>query len=226
MAGEGWRSGTQRIFYGNETTLYDAIMMGLCHYVVVQLLSCVWLFTTPWTASHQASLPFTTTWSLLKFMSTESVMLSNCLILCHSLSSHLQSVSASRSFPMSRLFASGGQSIGASASASVLPMNIQGWFPLGLTGLFFLLSKGLKSLLQHHNLKASVLWHLALFMVQLWHPYMTTGKTIALTIRTFVCKVMQRHLLALISDKRHQGQWDTGTPKKSLKTLYWLHPIC
>ena len=142
MAGEGWRSGTQRIFYGNETTLYDAIMMGLCHYVVVQLLSCVWLFTTPWTASHQASLPFTTTWSLLKFMSTESVMLSNCLILCHSLSSHLQSFSASRSFPMSRLFASGGQSIGASASASVLPMHIQGWFPLGCVISFRTVSSG------------------------------------------------------------------------------------
>ena len=83
------------------------------------------------------------------------------------------------------------QSIGASVSASVPPMNIQGWFPLGLTGLISWLSKEtLKSLLQHHNSKASILWHLVFFMVQLSHPYMTTGKLIALTIWTFVGKVM------------------------------------
>ena len=132
MVGEGWKHGTQRIFHGSETSLCDAITMGLCHCVAVQLPSYVWLFAIPWTAAHQASLPFTTTWSLLKFMSIESVMISNHLILCHSLSSHLQSFSASRSFPMSQLFASGSQSIGASVSASVLPMHIQGWFPLGL----------------------------------------------------------------------------------------------
>ena len=79
-----------------------------------------------------------------------------------------QSFSASRSFPMSQLFASGGQSIGTSASASVIPMNIQGWFPLGLTGWISLLSR---NILQHHNSKASVLWHLAFFMVQLSHLY-------------------------------------------------------
>ena len=92
-------------------------------------------------------------------------------------------------FPMSQLFTSGGQSIRASASASVLPVNIQGWFPLGLTSLI-LLSKGLKSLLQHHSLKTSILWQSTFFRVQLPHPYMTTGKTIALTIWTFVSKVM------------------------------------
>jgi len=70
----------------------------------------------------------------------------------------LQSFPASRSFSMSQLFTSGGQSIGASASASVLPMNIQGWFPLGLTSLISLLSKRLSSLFQHHNSKASILW--------------------------------------------------------------------
>ena len=86
----------------------------------------------------------------------------------------LQSFPASMSFPMSQLLASGGQSIGT--SASVLPMNIQGWFPLGLIGLIFLQSKGLKSLLQHHNSKASILLCSAFFMVQLSHPYMTTGK--------------------------------------------------
>ena len=89
---------------------------------------------------------------------------------------------------MSQLFTSGGQSIGASASASVLSMNIQGGFPLGLTGLIFL-SPTLKSLLQHHSLKASILQHSAFFMVQLSHP-LTTGKTVALTRWTFVSKVM------------------------------------
>ena len=90
-----------------------------------------------------------------------------------------QSFPASGSFPLSQLFASGGQSIGASASASVLPMNIQGWFPFGLTGLISLLSKGLH---QHYSLKASILQQSAFFMVQLSHPYMTTGETIALTV--------------------------------------------
>ena len=88
----------------------------------------------------------------------------------------LQFFSASRSFLMSQLFTSSGQNIGA--SESVLPMNIQGWVPLRLTGLISLLSKGL-SLLQDHSSKASILWFSAFFMVQLSHPYMTTGKTIA-----------------------------------------------
>ena len=107
-----------------------------------------------------------------------------------SFSSCLQSFPASESFPMSQLFASSGQSIGASASASVLPMNIQDWFPLGLTGLI-LQSKGtLKHLFLHHSSKASVLQHSAFFIVQLSYPYMTTGKTIALTIWTLVGKVI------------------------------------
>ena len=72
---------------------------------------------------------------------------------------------------------------------SDLPMNIQDWFPLGWTGLISLQSKGLSSLLQHRSSKASILWHSGFFMVQLSHPYMTTGKTIALTRRTFVGKV-------------------------------------
>ena len=110
-------------------------------YVVVQLLSRIWLFATPWTAAHQSSQSFTISQTLLKFMSIESVMPSNHLILCHPLLLLPQSLPASESFPMSQLFAWGGQSIGVSASASVLPMNIQGWFPLGLTGLISLLSK-------------------------------------------------------------------------------------
>ena len=92
-----------------------------------------------------------------------------------------QSFTASGSFPMSQLFALGGQSIGASASASVLPVNIQGWFPLRLTDLISLQSKRVKSPLQHHNSNASILWHSAFSMVQLSHWYVTTGKTITST---------------------------------------------
>ena len=88
---------------------------------------------------------------------------------------------------MSLLFPSGEGSIGASASASVFPMNIQGWFPLGLTGFDLLTVQGtLKSLLQHHSSKASILQHSAVFMVQLSHPCLTTGKTIVLTICSFL----------------------------------------
>ena len=112
--------------------------------VVVQSLSCIWLIATPWTASRQASLASTSSRSLLKLMSIESVMPSNQLILCCPLlSSYLQFSPASGSFLMSQLFASGGQSIGVSASTSVLPMNIQDWFPLGLTTLISLQSQGL-----------------------------------------------------------------------------------
>ena len=102
----------------------------------------------------------------------------------------LQSFPASGSFPMSWLIASYGQSIGASVLASVLPMNIQGWFLLGLTVLIFLLSKGLSRVLQHHSSKAPILWHSASFMVQLSHLYMTTRKRIALTMWTFIDQVM------------------------------------
>ena len=102
-------------------------------------LSRVRLFVTPRTAALQASLSFTISWSFLKLMSIELVTPSNHLIL--SFSSCPQSFPTSGSFPMSWLFASGGQGIGASASASVLPMNIQGWFPLGLMGWISLMSQ-------------------------------------------------------------------------------------
>ena len=106
-------------------------------------------------------------------------------------SSCLQSFPASGTFLMSQFFTSGGQSIEASASASVLSMNIQDWSPLGLTWLDLLAAQGtLKSLLQHHSSKVSILQRSAVFMVQLSYPYMTTGKTIALTRQTFVGKVV------------------------------------
>ena len=106
-------------------------------------------------------------------------------------SSSLQSFPASGSFPMSQFFALGGQSIGVSASASVLPMNIQDWFPFRMDWLDLLAVQGiLKSLLQHHSSKASILQFSAFFIVQLSHPYMSTGKNIALTRWTFVGKIM------------------------------------
>ena len=102
-----------------------------------------------------------------------------------------QSFPASGSSPVSQLFTSDGQSIGVSASASVLPMNIHDWFPLGLTRFDLLAVQGMfKSLLQHHSSKASILQHSAFFIVELSHSYMTTGKIIALTRRTLVGKIM------------------------------------
>ena len=110
-------------------------------------------------------------------------------------SSCLQSFPASGSFPVSQFFTSGGQSIGVSASTSVLPMNIQGWFPLEWTGWIPLQSKGPSRVFsQHHSSKASVLRQSAFFIVQLSHPYMTTGQTIALTRRTFVVE-NTKHLI-------------------------------
>ena len=113
----------------------------------VQLLSFVQLFVTPWTVAHQAYLSNTNSWILLKLMSIESVMSSNHVILCPS--SCLQSFLASGSFLKNQFFTSGGQSIGVSASASVLPMNIQDWFPLRLTGLVSLLSKRLSRIFSY-----------------------------------------------------------------------------
>ena len=131
-------------------------------------------------------LPITNSRSLFKLMSIESVMSSSHLVLCLPFSSCSQSLPASGSFPMSQLFTSGGQSIVVSASTSVLPVNISfrmDWLDL------FAVQGTLKSLLQHQNSKASILQCSAFFTVQLSHPDMTTGKTIALTRRTFVGKV-------------------------------------
>ena len=147
--------------------------------VIIQSLSPVWLFrpmdcSTPGLSvllSPRAcsnSCP-SSRWCHPTILSS-AVLFSSCL----------QYFLASGSFPMNRLFTSGGQSIGASALASVLPVNTQGWFPLGLTGFISL----------HHSPKASVIWHSAFFVIWHSHTYMTTGKTIALTIQTFVSKMM------------------------------------
>ena len=120
----------------NEITSFAATWI-----VVVQSLSRVRLFATPWTAVREASLSITSSQSLLKLMSIKSVCHPTISSSVSPFSSCSQSFPASEYFLMSQLFASGGQSIEASASA--LPMNIQDWFPLGLTGLISLLSKGL-----------------------------------------------------------------------------------
>ena len=109
----------------------------------VQSLSRVWLFATPWIAARRASLSITNSRSSLKLMSIELVMPSSHLILCGPFSSCPQSLPASESFPMSQLFAWGGQSTGVSALASVLPKNTQGWSPSEWTGWISLQSKGL-----------------------------------------------------------------------------------
>ena len=152
--------------------------------VVIQLLSCVPLFAT---TAHQASLSFTISQRLLKFMFTESVMPSNHLILCHPLLL-LPSI-----FPSIRVFSN--ESVLHirrpkywSSSFSTSPSNdYSGLISFRMDWLDLLAVQGtLKTLLQHHNSKASVLLCSAFFMVQLSHPYMTTGKPIDLTIQTFV----------------------------------------
>ena len=130
------------------------------------------------------------TWSLLKLMSIESVMPSIHLILCRPLLLLPSIFPSIRIFPVSQFFISGGLSIGASASASLLPMK-SGLISLRIDWLDLLeVQWTLKSLLQHHSSKASIFRCSAFFTVQLSHPYMTTGKTMALTKRTLVGRVM------------------------------------
>ena len=157
----------------------------------VQSLSHVRLFATPWIAALQASLFITNCWSLPKSMSIELVMPSNHLILCHPFLL-LPSI-----FPGIRVF-SNESALHIrwpkywSFSFNISPSNEHpGLICFRMDWLDLLAVQGtLKSFLQHHNSKASILWHSAFFIVQPSHPYMTTGKTIALTRWTFVDKVM------------------------------------
>ena len=157
----------------------------------VQSLSRVWLFATPRTAAHQASLSITNSWSSLKLMSIELVMPSHHLILCRSL------LLPSSIFPSIGVFSdelvlhirwpkywSFSFSINPSNEYSGLISFRMGWLDL------LAVQGTLKSLLQHHSSKASILWCSAFFIVQLSHLYMTPGKTISLTRQTFVSKVM------------------------------------
>ena len=167
-----------------------------------QSLSHVQLFSTPWTAARQASLSITNSRNLLRLMSIESVMSSNHLILCCPLLL-LPSI-----FPSIRVFSS--ESVlhirwpkDWSFSFSISPSNEYSRLISFRTDWLDLLAvqRTLKSLLQHHSSKASILRRSALFIVQLSHPYVTTGKTIALTRRTFVGKVMS--LLFFFLDPHH-----------------------
>ena len=154
----------------------------------VQSLSCVQLFATPWTAAKQASLSITNSLSLLKLMSIESVMPSNHLILCCPLlllPSIFRSIRVFSNESALRIRWPKYSSFSFNISP---PMNTQDQSPLGWNLLA--VPGTLKGLLQHHSSKASILRHSAFFIVQLSHPYMTTGKTIALTRWTFVGKVM------------------------------------
>ena len=157
--------------------------------VVVQLPNHVWLFTTPWTVAQQASLSLSISQSLPKFMSIALVMLSKYLILCHPFLL-LPSI-----FPSIRIFSNElalhirwpkywSFSISPSNEYSGLITFKIDWFDL------LAVQETLKSLLQNHRLKASILWHSAFFIVQFSNLYMTTEKTIALTIWTFAGKAM------------------------------------
>ena len=157
----------------------------------VQLLSHVWLFVNPWTAAHRASLSITNSWSLLRLRSVESVMPSNHLIL------YLTFLVLPLIFPNIRVFSN--ESVLCirwpkywSFSFSIsLSKEYSGLISFRMDWLDLLAVQGtLKSLLQHHSSKASILQCSSFFIVQLSHPYMTTGKTIALTRQTFVGKVM------------------------------------
>ena len=163
----------------------------------VQLLSCVWLFATPWTAACQVSLSITNSRSLLKLLSIESVMPSNHLILCHPL------FLPPSIFPSIRVISN--ESILRIRwpeywSFSISPSNKypglisfrMDWFDL------LAVQETLKSLLQYHSSKASILQCSAFFIVQLSHLYMTTGKTIAFTIRTFSGKVIFNMISRLV----------------------------
>ena len=155
------------------------------------MFSHVWLFATPWTAAHQASLFITNPWSLPKLMPIESVMPSNHLILCHPL------LLLSSIFPSIRLFSN--ESVLHtrwpnywSFSLNISPSNEHsGLISPRMDWLDLLAVQGtLKSLLQYHSWKASILQRSAFFIVQLSYPYMANGKSIALTRWTFVGKVM------------------------------------
>ena len=131
------------VLVNNEVKYYKLIWKGIYTISSVKLLSRVQLFSTTWTAAHQASLSITNSQSLFKLMSIKSVCLSTISSSVIPFSSCLQSFPALGSFQMSQFFLLGGQSIGVSALASFPPMNIQYWFPLGLTSCISLQSKWL-----------------------------------------------------------------------------------
>ena len=158
---------------------------------VVQLLSWIQLFVTLCTAAHQASVSFTISWTMLSFMSTESVMPSNHHNLCQPLLLLPSIFSSIKFFPNKLAFCIRWPKY-CSFSFNISPSNEYSGLISFRTDLFYLLvvQRILKSLLQHQNLKASILQSPAFFMIQLSHLYMTTGKTIVLIKQIFVSKMM------------------------------------
>ena len=165
--------------------------MNVWSHQSVQSLNCVQLFVTPWTIAHQTYQPITNSWNSPKLMSIESVMPSNHLTLCHPLLL-LPSIS-----PSIRIFSNESALHMRwprywSFSFNISPSNeYPGLISFSMDWLDLLaVQRTLKSLLQHHSSKASILWRSTLFIVQFSYPYMTTGKTIVLTRWTFVDKIM------------------------------------
>ena len=209
----------------------------------VQSLSRIRFFAAPWTAARQASLSITSSESLLKLMSIESVMPSNHLILCF-----VSFFSCLQSFPASGFFSN--ESVLPirwpqywSFSFSISPSNEYSWLvSFRMDWLDLLAVQGiLKSLLQHCSSKASVLQHSAFFKVQLSHPYMTTGKTIALTKWIFFSKVMSllfnmlsKLVIAFLPRSKHLlVSWlqsttcsDFGAPQNEVCHCFYCFPIC
>ena len=192
-----------------EGVVTEQELTSTSYFSPVQSISHVRLFVTPWIAAHQASLSITNSQSLLKLMSIELVMPSNHLILCHSLlllPSMFPSIMVFSSELVLRIrwpkYWSFSFSISPSNEYSGLISFRIEWFDLAVQDT-------LKSLLQHHTSKALIPQHSAFFMVQLSYPYMITGKTIALTIQTFVGKVMSlfntltRFVITLLSRSKH-----------------------
>ena len=166
--------------------------------------SLVLLFATPWTIACQASLSLTNSWSLFKLMSIELVMPSNHLILCRAL------LLLPSTFPSIRVFSN--ESVLRirwpkywSFSFNISPSNEHpGLISFRMDWLDLLAVQGtLKSLLQHHSSKASILWCSAFFTVQLSHPYMTTGKTIALTRHSLLFNMLSRLIIAFLTRSKH-----------------------
>ena len=189
----------------------------------VQSLSCVWLFVTTWTAARQASLSITNSQSLLNLnlMSIELVMPSNHLILCHPLLI-LPSIFPSIGvllFLMSQFLASGGQSIGA--SASVLPMNIQDWFPLGSTGLISLLFKGLSqesspaSQFKSISFSTSTIWRVSVSKDE--HPWGGLAGT-----RALVCLKIVPGIGDEVTYWGHYSTAQRGLPQTCIALLLWI----
>ena len=207
-----WRAGKEFELGRGKSSLLSLLMFSS-----VQSLSHGQLLATPWTAACQASLFITNSWSLLKLMSSESVMPSNNLVFCRSPCLLLPSI-----FPSIRVF-SNESALHIRWSVSISPSNEYSGLISFRMDWFYLLAvqRTLKSLLQHHSSKASILWHSVFFMVQLSHPYMTIGKTISLTRWTFVDKVMSllfnmlsRLVIAFLPRSKHLliSSYVTATP--------------